>query len=1627
MTQRAETKYPTPTNPFRLLIRHMLPTRISTAVTLAWLVIGSSVFHCDTLVRSDDDVRLDDSVQPLEMNVFLRDWHVMKPFSMAGTRPKELDFQYFENESKLRAGNVRIFGHRVHTWQRVDSRLVDLRQALGLKGRASENLVTFAWTQFKSETDQKLTLGVSHDDACMAWLNDEEVLRQDIHYPSSLDQSVAVVDVKKGVNTLLLKISQGTQDWDFAARFRPAEINDPYITFQAMPDSDRPSFPVVKIELLGRSQKQIASYRCSGTRSTWGTSGCWYRLYTRAPETEPSFVRLTASHPGLADFDRVYPWSQIKLGNVKLEFQADAPLRLLVRDVRTNLPIEDARVWNRTDVMEGKTNSKGLIAVNDLEATARDCWVHAPGYIGQKITIDFPRRKVERCELVPGGATVTGIVTSRDGTPLAGAKITTKTSKHPQFTPSGVTDENGRFTLSGFTESKPNLTANVSCRGYTSKSGLEFTLAKDKPAEVVWSLDPAALIVGKVIDKTTGQPVSGARLVIANGRSSNPRVTARTNALGEYELPSVPPGEVALHALSDNHGPILKRLTATVGNEIRADFTMDAGITIAGTVKEPGGQPISGARVIANTWHDMRVFTRDVRTDSEGRFRMVHMPDSGVQYYALKTDYVSKSLTELKAGDDNEITLAKQVYVTFQVSDQSTGQPIPGLTVVQGYKFPGQSNVSWQSGNSSYLMRNYDAQRGELKLPANEGGNYTQLYRFRGVGFQERTVEIPTSLTEDRTIEVKLEKSQTVKGRLIAADSGKPLSGVAVAIVNESDQLRLDHYLDGSTAWDFLSTDRFSGVRTTTDAGGVFEFDSPSDTEPIQIVFAEREGGYHFVNELPKEFFTKNDGKTLPAIPYPEQGIIQGAVQVAGTPIANAQLYVSRLGLPNNPQNGQQAFGYSRVITTDAQGNFNTGRMGPGQYQISRIARTKRPNLGESWHYLNSQQCLAVPGENKTLSFDVPEGFSISGVVLDPDGKPLSNTQVTARSSRTQQTTAVTVSDANGRFTLEHVPGETHTLQGEHYPETRDPQQGYRVDYTGNELIDVTESIDGFEFQMNESGTGGGYVMSVPSTEPITGTLVPNFEVAILDSPAPIRSSELIGKTVALCFWHTWSPDIDSITSAYKKLKDNDQVVFLTVHLGQEKGSLDKMIKDQDLPFPIAYIDMLSMENDWYQAFGSLNSQFCYVIGPDGRFAAERLASQQLVGAVEKALGAHHPTTKQPNSQLKVSLSIDGSDRGVYGAKLSLQAIDESGKVIQKARYTLGNTLRDLTWSYAAQPKVSKLVVKLTGQYLDDVEKVIDNPTSAEQLTIPCESPRRITGRVLSSDKKEPVAGLPLTLYGFEAGIQRSETDSEGRFSIGCFPGSYQLAIGSDGQYAVATTGNDVISVPSDRDLRSKSFTASPAVTLRGTVRDPAGELAPHATVRIGVGTVVETNDQGEFTLPGVASIGTTMILAMVDNQYGALNVTNPTGKDQHEIVIGQGFENLSSEPAAVSGQEAPELTVITLEGETVAWSPEESTNHCLLFCELWHPKSADYLAAATELAEKHDAVLDIISIDWSENIAAGWAKRNPLPGRFFIAEAGGLKLSERWGLSNRSLCVVVSPEREIIEKLSLKNFAGRN
>lgn len=143
-------------------------------------------------------------------------WWVVGPFPL-GERNEGWETRYI-SEPEVSVVARYMDGKTRRQWKRVESQdphgKIDLRSAIANR----DNCIGYAYAEFElpKSVDAVLLLGV--DDSEKIWVNGSQVFQHFTARGLQVDQDRVPVHLKAGTNTILLKIYQNTQGWEFCAR-----------------------------------------------------------------------------------------------------------------------------------------------------------------------------------------------------------------------------------------------------------------------------------------------------------------------------------------------------------------------------------------------------------------------------------------------------------------------------------------------------------------------------------------------------------------------------------------------------------------------------------------------------------------------------------------------------------------------------------------------------------------------------------------------------------------------------------------------------------------------------------------------------------------------------------------------------------------------------------------------------------------------------------------------------------------------------------------------------------------------------------------------------------------------------------------------------------------------------------------------------------------------------------------------------------------------------------------------------------------------------------------------------------------------------------------------------------------
>ncbi len=525
---------------------------------------------------------------------------------------------------------------------------------------------------------------------------------------------------------------------------------------------------------------------------------------------------------------------------------------------------------------------------------------------------------------------------------------------------------------------------------------------------------------GLVVD-VQGQPVDGATVFAVGGQYlrrpsqveptdylytgvARRLLTATTNAAGKFTVRGLPAaGRFELAATKAGYGaaytwkperlPEQGLLLVPGRTDIRMIMPPEA--RIEGKVVEKGsGQPIAGLEIDSLCWRTSRLLRpAPVRSAADGAFALEGL---SADAYVLRlaepreppADWVAPPVTqEVKAGEvkrDVQIELSKGGLAEIVVTEANQPTPVPGAAI----------RVASLSD------------RAELRQGVTKADGLAQIrlvpgeYRLQDLtkrGYTYSRPEDRFTIEEGKTCRVAwpVRRLPTVRG-VVRDEAGRPLAGVAVRVLPMGkEEVLSDAQGRFRVAWDMRN---WSGK-----------------TENYLVALDAR-------HKLAAVGPAIEDGNEVELTLRPTATLFGQVVDINDHGIPGTEITVMLWG----PNWGSRLF-RNDIIKTDAQGRFEVRTIPPEQkYHITAMA----DGYGRTDIEVEKSEVIVGRVDVGTLHLAVAN-LAISGVVVDPQGRPVPNAAVsTITGPRTGQRECRTRADAEGRFRLEGLCAGPVHLQG---------------------------------------------------------------------------------------------------------------------------------------------------------------------------------------------------------------------------------------------------------------------------------------------------------------------------------------------------------------------------------------------------------------------------------------------------------------------------------------------------------------------------------------------------------------------------------------------------------------------
>jgi RNA polymerase sigma factor (sigma-70 family) len=317
---------------------------------------------------------------------------------------------------------------------------------------------------------------------------------------------------------------------------------------------------------------------------------------------------------------------------------------------------------------------------------------------------------------------------------------------------------------------------------------LAVTLRDADVAGLELVLSPATRLEGRIVDATSGEPISGARVEMDLGGPQpqngpryerTPSLTAVSDANGAFAANDVPPGTYPVTVTAD--GRVKRMLDATMPLSAPLDVRLERSAPfLAGIVLASDRKPVGGVSISVRPDHPENGGEGDrwTRTGEDGRFEIAGSPARGTwtvsayppQGRGFPNTWVK--LSGVEAGRrDVELSLGKALRIAGRVVG-SDGLPALNIEVSARSHDRNFGSGTTTDGTGAFAVEGVEEGRYELYAGAPDERHeeaWASVCR-----------DLPTTVTDIEAgredVVVRLEAGASISGVLVGED-GRPVSG----------------------------------------------------------------------------------------------------------------------------------------------------------------------------------------------------------------------------------------------------------------------------------------------------------------------------------------------------------------------------------------------------------------------------------------------------------------------------------------------------------------------------------------------------------------------------------------------------------------------------------------------------------------------------------------------------------------------------------------------------------------------------------------------------------------------------------------------------------------------------------
>ncbi|WP_281692858.1 Cna B-type domain-containing protein, partial [Agathobaculum desmolans] len=476
----------------------------------------------------------------------------------------------------------------------------------------------------------------------------------------------------------------------------------------------------------------------------------------------------------------------------------------------------------------------------------------------------------------------------------------------------------------------------------------------------VWSWNVNAKTVsGKVVDQN-GKPVEGATVILKLDSNPDKAYGVQTDKQGNWKA-GVMDGSYTVSAMYEFNANHIYHSTdskpAVVnGADVKDVMLMINRWTVSGSVVRDGdGQPVADADIVV-TYQDGTTYWTS-RSDESGAFEIPAFTDTFI-VTANKEGQAAQATISVNKDMSLTLKVGTPITVSGTVYDEN------GAIVPDG--------IVYYAGAANGKTYTDDQGRYSFQISAQEIGSYTMYAEAAGKTSDKVSVEVRTDTTQDLRL-----------NNISGGGSGEVPTGnhLVAGVVTDNEGNRLANAIVTMMFGD----DKTKTVKTSTSSDGAFRFTDVADgTYYLSVVYEAPNGTSYATNGDTPVHINGADKTDIVLAVSLSYNVHVSVVDTAGAPVGGASV---------------EFFGASvGKITTGDDGKADC-KLAGGKYDFKAVIGNRTSAVKTVT--VDGDTAVELVVDTTGILYEEPtvgsNAFEITGHVIDPNGDPVKDADVTLR------------------------------------------------------------------------------------------------------------------------------------------------------------------------------------------------------------------------------------------------------------------------------------------------------------------------------------------------------------------------------------------------------------------------------------------------------------------------------------------------------------------------------------------------------------------------------------------------------------------------------------------------------